>query len=133
MAWQELADLPFARALAPREASLAAGESYDGAHFDQAELDGADTSGSNFLECAFTGVTLQDHPSGRVQLSDVWLHNTRLLGVSLARTGWRDVTLTGVVMAGVEMFVAGAAAGHLRPVQDGRGQLPRLRPDRRDV
>jgi uncharacterized protein YjbI with pentapeptide repeats len=102
--WQELADLPFARALERHEASLASAESYDGAHFDQAELDGADASGSSFLECAFTGVTLQDSRLDRAQFSDVWLHNSRLLGVSLTRTGWRDVTLTGVVMAGIEVF-----------------------------
>jgi uncharacterized protein YjbI with pentapeptide repeats len=106
MPWHELADLPFARALAPHPARLAAGEAYDGAHFDQAVLAGADGSGSRFLECALTGGSLQDCSLRRAQFADVWLHNVRLLSTSLAQTAWRDVTFTGVALAGVEAFGA---------------------------
>jgi uncharacterized protein YjbI with pentapeptide repeats len=106
MTWQKLADLPFARALTPHPGELAAAESYDCAHFDGATLAGADASGSNFLECAFTKVTLQDCRLAQAQFADVWLQNTRLLSTSLARTHWRDVTCTGMVMAGVEVFGA---------------------------
>jgi uncharacterized protein YjbI with pentapeptide repeats len=106
MPWQTLADLPFARALEPHPARLAPDQTYDGAHFDQAALAGAEGSGSRFLECAFTGGSLQDCGLRRAQFSDVWLHNVRVLSTSLADTGWRDVTLTGVVLAGVEAFGA---------------------------
>jgi uncharacterized protein YjbI with pentapeptide repeats len=109
MAWQKLADLPFASALAPQPGALAAGEAYDGAHFDGAQYEGAtledaDGSGSHFLECAFTGVSFQGGRLRQAQFADVWLHECRLLSTGLARTSWRDVTFTGVVMAGVEIF-----------------------------
>jgi uncharacterized protein YjbI with pentapeptide repeats len=104
MPWQKLADLPFAAALTPHEAALATGEAYDGAHFDADVLQDENGSGSHFLECALTGMTVQDCTLTRAQFADVWLHDTRMLSTSLARTSWRDVTLTGVVMAGVEMF-----------------------------
>jgi uncharacterized protein YjbI with pentapeptide repeats len=104
MSWQQLADLPFARALTAHSGGLAAEEAYDGAHFDQVALDDADGSGSHFLECAFTRVSLQDCALARAQFADVWLHDVRLISTSLARTNWRDVTFTGAVLAGVEVF-----------------------------
>jgi uncharacterized protein YjbI with pentapeptide repeats len=104
MSWQQLADLPFARGLAAHAGGLAAGEAYDGAHFDQAALVEADGSGSHFLECAFTGGGLQDCTLARAQFADVWLQDVRLISTSLARTIWRDVTFTGAVLAGVEVF-----------------------------
>jgi uncharacterized protein YjbI with pentapeptide repeats len=104
MSWQKLADLPFATALTPHEASLVSAEGYDGAHFDSGALEDADGSGSHFLECAFTGMTLQNCTLTRAEFADVWLHDTRMLSTSLARTTWRDVTFTGVAMAGVEVF-----------------------------
>jgi uncharacterized protein YjbI with pentapeptide repeats len=104
MSWQELADLPFARALTAHPADLATGEQYDGAHFDQGELTDADGSGSQFLECAFTRMAVQGCRLGRAQFAETWLHDVRLVSTSLARTNWRDVTFTGVVIAGVEIF-----------------------------
>jgi uncharacterized protein YjbI with pentapeptide repeats len=104
MSWQELADLPFARALTAHPGELTAEEAYDGAHFDQAALEEADGSGSHFLECAFTRVSLQDCALSRAQFAEVWLHEVRMLSTSLARTSWREVTFTGSVLAGVEAF-----------------------------
>jgi uncharacterized protein YjbI with pentapeptide repeats len=104
MSWQQLADLPFAAALARAPASLAAGEQYDGVHFDRGELAGADGSGASFLECALTGVTLEGCRLTSARFADVWLQDVRLISAGLARTSWRDVTFTGAVIAGAEAF-----------------------------
>jgi uncharacterized protein YjbI with pentapeptide repeats len=102
--WQELADLPFAQVLTAHGDGLMREEAYDGAHFDQEMLEDADGSGSHFLECAFTGVSLQGCRLERTQYAEVWLHDVRVIATSLARTSWRDVTFTGSVLAGVEAF-----------------------------
>ena len=102
--WQQLADLPFAAALTAMPAALAAGEQYDSVHFDQAELDGPDGSGSQFLECALTRLTLTGGRLAQAQFADVWLNDIRLISTGLARTSWRDVTFTGAVIAGAEAF-----------------------------
>jgi uncharacterized protein YjbI with pentapeptide repeats len=104
MTWAQLADLPFAAALTRSPAALAAGEQYDGVHFDQAELTGADGSGSHFLECALTRLTLSDCRLTQAQFAEVWLQDVRLISTGLARTSWRDVTFTGAVIAGAEAF-----------------------------
>jgi uncharacterized protein YjbI with pentapeptide repeats len=104
MTWAQLADLPFAAALTRSPAALAAGEQYDGVHFDQAELTGADGSGSHFLECALTRLTLSDCQLTQAQFADVWLQDVRLISTGLTRTSWRDVTFTGAVIAGAEAF-----------------------------
>ncbi|HMH94062.1 MAG TPA: pentapeptide repeat-containing protein, partial [Streptosporangiaceae bacterium] len=102
--WQKLADLPFAAALTRGPAELAAGEQYDGVHFDQAELAGPDASGSQFLECALTRLTLSDGRLTQARFADVWLQDVRLISTGLARTSWRDVTFAGAVIAGAEAF-----------------------------
>jgi uncharacterized protein YjbI with pentapeptide repeats len=102
--WQKLADLPFAAALTRRPAALAPGEQYDGIHFDQAELAGPDGSGSQFLECALTRLTLSDGRLTQARFADTWLQDVRLISTGLARTSWRDVTFTGAVIAGAEAF-----------------------------
>jgi uncharacterized protein YjbI with pentapeptide repeats len=104
MTWQELADLPFAGALTAHPGELAAGEEYDAAHFDQATIEDADGSGSQFLECAFTRVSFQGCQLRRVRFADVWLRDVRLISTSVAQSGWRDVTFSGSVLAGVEAF-----------------------------
>jgi uncharacterized protein YjbI with pentapeptide repeats len=104
MTWQELADLPFARALTAHSDGLIREEAYDGAHFDAETLEDADGSGSHFLECAFTRVSLQGCRLERAEFAEVWLHDVRLIASSLARTSWREVTFTGAVLAGVEAF-----------------------------
>jgi uncharacterized protein YjbI with pentapeptide repeats len=102
--WEQLADLPFAAALTRGPTALAAGEQYDGVHFDEAELEQPDGSGSQFLECALTRLTLAGGALTQARLSDVWLSEVRLIGTGLARTTWRDVTVTGAVIAGAEAF-----------------------------
>jgi len=106
MDWNELADLPFAGALRPHDGDLAPAESYDGAHFDQLDLDGPDASGSGFLECAFTRVSVQNGRLRRTQFTDVWLRDVRLISTTLAEATWVNSAVTGSVAAGVEAFGA---------------------------
>jgi uncharacterized protein YjbI with pentapeptide repeats len=104
--WNELADLPFAAALRTGPADLAPAESYDSAHFDQLDLTGPDGSGSRFLDCAFTRVSVQDGRLRRAQFTDVWLRDVRLISTSLAETTWVNAAFIGSIAAGVEAFGA---------------------------
>ena len=104
--WNELADLPFAAALRPGPGGLAPAEDYDSAHFDQLDLTGPDASGSRFLDCAFTRVSIQDGRLRRARFADVWLRDVRLISTTLAETSWVDAAVIGSVAAGVEAFGA---------------------------
>ena len=106
MAWQQLADLPFASALTAHEAGLITAETYDGAHVDDETLEDQDGSASSFLECAFTRVTLQQCRLTRARFTDVWLSDARLISTSAPHSSWQDVTFTGAVLAGVEVYAA---------------------------
>ena len=106
MGWNDLADLPFADALRVHRGDLAPAEVYEGAHFDQLDLDQPDAHGSRFLECAFTRVSIQEGQLRRAQFTDVWLRDVRLTGTSLAETEWTDATLIASAVAGAEAFGA---------------------------
>ncbi|HEU5417458.1 MAG TPA: pentapeptide repeat-containing protein [Streptosporangiaceae bacterium] len=106
MAWQQLADLPFARALTAHTAGLVTAETYDCAHFDGEVLEDQDGSASSFLECAFTQMTLQRCRLTRARFTDVWLSDAQLIAVSAPHASWQDVTFTGAVLAGVEVYAA---------------------------
>ncbi|MDR3033268.1 MAG: pentapeptide repeat-containing protein, partial [Kitasatospora sp.] len=99
-AWpRELADLPYAAALAP--GGLDGGTEYDTIHFDRADLDDPDASGARFLECAFTGVSVQGGRFRRSRFSDVWLEHARMVLSDFAETQWTDVTFIDGTLAGV--------------------------------
>jgi uncharacterized protein YjbI with pentapeptide repeats len=104
--WHELADLPFAAALAPHPGSLSPGETYDGAHFDHLSVDHADAAGSRFLECAFTHVSFQGGQLRRATFTDVWLRDVRLVATGLAETTWGDAVFSESAIAGAEAFGA---------------------------
>ena len=104
--WNELADLPFAAALRAGPESLARAGSYDSAHFDRLDLTGPDASGSRFLDCAFTRVSIQDGRLRRARFTDVWLRDVRLMSTTLAETTWVDAAVLGSAAAGVEAFGA---------------------------
>jgi uncharacterized protein YjbI with pentapeptide repeats len=106
MHWNELADLPFAAALRAGPGKLAPAEDYDSVHFDQLDLTGPDASGSRFLDCAFTRVSIQDGRLRRARFTDVWLRDVRLISTTLAETSWVDAAVIGSVAAGVEAFGA---------------------------
>jgi uncharacterized protein YjbI with pentapeptide repeats len=104
--WRELADLPFASVLAPSRDGLAPDGEYDGVHFDQISFDEPQAASSRFIECAFTGVSVQGGRLTRARFSDVWLRDVRLVTTGLAQTEWLDVTLAGSLAAGVEAYGA---------------------------
>jgi uncharacterized protein YjbI with pentapeptide repeats len=102
----ELSGLPFAAALTPHRGGLAADATYDTVHFDQLDLGTPNASGSRFLECAFTRVSLTGGQLRNAQFSQVWLRACRIVSTSLAETGWMDATFIGGVLAGVAGFGA---------------------------
>jgi uncharacterized protein YjbI with pentapeptide repeats len=106
MDWHELADLPFAAHLTPAPGGLAHDGAYDGAHFDQLTMAEPQAVNSRFIECAFTGVSVQGGRLERARFSDVWLADTRLVATSLAQTHWLDVTFSASLAAGVEAYSA---------------------------
>jgi uncharacterized protein YjbI with pentapeptide repeats len=99
---REIADLPYAAALTP--GGLGGGADYDTVHFDRADLDDPDASGARFLECAFTGVSVQGGRFRRSRFIDVWLEGTRMVVSDFAETQWTDVTFVNGTMAGVQAF-----------------------------
>jgi uncharacterized protein YjbI with pentapeptide repeats len=102
----ELADLPFAAALQVHQGNLAPAEAYDSAHFDQLDLASPDASGSRFLDCAFTRVSVEEGKLRRAQFTDVWLRDVRLISTTLAESTWAGAAIIGSVAAGVEAFGA---------------------------
>jgi uncharacterized protein YjbI with pentapeptide repeats len=103
---RQLTDLPYAAALRPHVGGLGADGEYDTAHFDRLSLDQPDAPGTIFLECAFTGVTLQGGSLRRARFGDVWLSGVRITLSDLAETQWADGTFAGGVLAGVQAFGA---------------------------
>jgi uncharacterized protein YjbI with pentapeptide repeats len=101
---QQLADLPYAAALRRHGGDLAADGEYEAAHFDRLSLDRPDAPRAIFLECAFTGVTVQGGSLRRARFGDVWLQDTRLMGTDLAEAGWTDAGFADVVAAGVGAY-----------------------------
>ncbi len=100
----ELADLPYAAALTPGRFGDHA--EYDTVHFDRASVEEPDAPGARFLECAFTGVSVQGGRFGRSRFIDVWLKDVRLTLCDLAETQWTDATIIGGAVAGVQAFGA---------------------------
>ena len=102
-AWpRELADLPYAAALTP--GGLDGRAEYDTVHFDRAALDDADASGARFLECAFTGMSVQGGRFRRSRFIDAWLEGARMVLSDFAETQWTDVTFVNGTIAGVQAF-----------------------------
>jgi uncharacterized protein YjbI with pentapeptide repeats len=102
-AWpRELADLPYAAALTP--GGLDGRAEYDTVHFDRADLDDTDASGARFLECAFTGMSVQGGRFRRSRFIDAWLEGARMVLSDFAETQWTDVTFINGTMAGVQAF-----------------------------
>jgi len=103
---RELADLPYAAALTPHSGGLEAHAEYDTVHFDRAGFDDPDASGARFLECAFTGTSVQGGRMRRARFTGAWLKDLRMTLTDIAETRWSDTTLIGSSVAGVQAFGA---------------------------
>ena len=55
------------------------------------------------MECALTGVTVQQGRFRLARFNDVWLSGVRLTATELTETTWSDAMLGGCVAAGVTM------------------------------
>ena len=96
-----LADLPYADSLTLHQGDLSAGENYEGVHFDGLVLDAPQAPGSQYLECAFTQVTITDGQLRRARFNDVWLRGVRLTATELSDSTWIDATIIGSAAAGM--------------------------------
>ena len=103
---RELADLPYAGALTPHEGGLRPHGEYDTLHFDRDGFDDPDGTGARFLECAFTGVSVQAGRLRRARFIDPWLKDLRLTLSDIAETQWTDATFIGGSLAGLQAFGA---------------------------
>lgn len=103
---RELADLPYASVLQPNTSGLRPHGEYDCEHFDKLSLEDPAAASARFLECAFTGVTMQGGQFRRARFIDVWLQDMQLVTTGLTETSWQDVTISGAVIAGSEAFGA---------------------------
>lgn len=103
---QTLEELPFASALRPFDGDLRGSDDFDGLHFADAVYEHSSVGGARFLECAFTGVRLEGAGLRRSRLSDVWLHETRLVAADLAQTDWLDCWFVAAGLAGVQAYDA---------------------------
>jgi uncharacterized protein YjbI with pentapeptide repeats len=104
--WQDVADLPFAAALTPHAGGLAARGDYDGVHFDQLSFDEPQAASSEFIECAFTGVSFQGGRLPKARLRDVLMRDVRLIATSMGESHWADVVVAESIAAGTEVFGA---------------------------
>ena len=101
---RNLADLRFAAELRPCEDELELEGDYDRVRFEGAAFADIMAGGSRFMESAFTGVAFDGGRMRRARLSDVWVGDTRLVGLDLAESSLTDVWFSGCVLAGVQAF-----------------------------
>jgi uncharacterized protein YjbI with pentapeptide repeats len=108
---RSLADLAFHESLAPMAGSIEVDGDYDSVLLSDVSLGTttlADTtgSGSRFVECALTGLTLDGGTLRKCRMTDVWLGETRFVAIDLAESTLVDTWLSGCVLAGVQAFSA---------------------------
>ncbi|KAB2347032.1 pentapeptide repeat-containing protein [Actinomadura rudentiformis] len=103
---QKLADLPHAEWLTPHDGTWGPDGDHDTVLFENLALADLAASGSRFMECAFTGVTLDGGGLRSARFLDVWAQEMRLVGTDLTETQWRDSTLIGSVFAGTRTISA---------------------------
>jgi uncharacterized protein YjbI with pentapeptide repeats len=106
---RSLADLAFYDALSPMTGSIEVDGDYDGLRISDVSggngtLTEVAGSGTRFVECAITGLTLDGGTLRKSRMSDVWLGETRLVAVDIAESSLVDTWLSGCVLAGVQAF-----------------------------
>ncbi|GLW54997.1 pentapeptide repeat-containing protein [Kitasatospora phosalacinea] len=98
-----LEDLPYAHLLQRHTGPLRPDGRYDTVHFDELALTGQ-FGGAHFLECAFTGVRIEEVKLRRAGFNEVWVHGGRMVGVDLAESDWQDSEVDSTVLAGVSGY-----------------------------
>ncbi|GLW71772.1 hypothetical protein Kpho02_40710 [Kitasatospora phosalacinea] len=98
-----LEDLPYAHLLQRHTGPLRPDGRYDTVHFDELALTGQ-FGGAHFLECAFTGVRIEEAKLRRAAFNEVWVHGGRMVGVDLAESEWQDGEVDSTVLAGVSAY-----------------------------
>lgn len=103
---RELSDLPYYQHLAAHSGELEPGGEYDVAHFADEEFDDLEVGNVTFTECAFSGTIFSGGTFRGAKFNDVWLHNVRVVGSSLAESRWLDAEIRDGAWSGVEQFSA---------------------------
>jgi uncharacterized protein YjbI with pentapeptide repeats len=105
---RSLADVPFAGGLSlfPDSGALEIDGEYDLVRFDGGVMDSPVAGGSRFMECAFTGVTLDGGRLRKCRLSDVWFGETRFVATDLAESSVMNVWFAGCVLAGMPWYAS---------------------------
>ncbi|MEV7215718.1 pentapeptide repeat-containing protein [Kitasatospora cineracea] len=98
-----LEDLPYAHLLQRHTGPLRPDARYDTVHFDGLALTGQ-FGGAHFLECAFTGVRIEEAKLRRAGFNEVWVQGGRLVGVDLAESEWQDTEVDSTVLAGISGY-----------------------------
>jgi uncharacterized protein YjbI with pentapeptide repeats len=106
---QSLDELAFYGSMSPLRGSLEIDGDYDSVLISAESLDGgiieeAVLSGGRWVECAFSGVTLDSTTMRRCRMSDTWFGETRFVAADLAESTLVDAWLSGCVLAGVQAF-----------------------------
>jgi uncharacterized protein YjbI with pentapeptide repeats len=95
------------RELIPFEGDLEADGDYEGLRFSDVAFDQIGAGGYHVLDCSFATVSFGGGRLRKTRFAGTRLDQVRFVATDLAETGWQDVTLTGCVLAGVQMFSAG--------------------------
>ncbi|WP_280842402.1 pentapeptide repeat-containing protein [Kitasatospora phosalacinea] len=98
-----LEDLPHAHLLQRHTGPLRPDARYDTVHFDGLALTGQ-FGGAHFLECAFTGVRVEESRLRRAGFNEVWMSGGRMVGVDLAESEWQDSEVDSTVLAGISAY-----------------------------
>ncbi|MFF8960957.1 pentapeptide repeat-containing protein [Streptomyces sp. NPDC014894] len=100
---RDLSRLPYAHRLEPFTGEIEREGSHEWLRFDGGELAEADGGGSDFTQCAFSGVTFTGGRYRRARFDEVWLHSVRVVGADLADSSWLDGEWAESVLAGAEL------------------------------
>ncbi|MEU5883414.1 pentapeptide repeat-containing protein [Spirillospora sp. NPDC047279] len=97
---QKLAEVPHAEWLTDHDGVWSPDGDHDTVLFQGLDLSGVQAGGSRFMECAFTGVSLEGGGLRAARFLDVWAHELRFVGTDLTETEWQDAALIGSILAG---------------------------------
>ncbi|MGW3120115.1 pentapeptide repeat-containing protein [Streptomyces sp. NPDC001107] len=101
---RQIAELPYAHRLEHFTGKLEREGAYEFVRFDGCNFEEVSGGSSEFLQCAFSAVTLAKGRFRRSRFDDVWLSTARIVGADFAESTWMDSEVAASILAGVEMF-----------------------------
>ncbi|WP_167475639.1 pentapeptide repeat-containing protein [Nocardia arthritidis] len=98
----QLADLPYARHLAPFDGDLEPEGDYECVHVDGRTLEDLAAGNARFTQCAFTGLVVGRGSLRFARFADVWLREVRWIGTDVSDTAWQDAEMIDGALSGVD-------------------------------